>query len=211
MGLRRLAAFCLLVNGCGSGDGPAKGEDPFALLEQGQSARAAAIWQAKASLTPREREGLARAWFWLGEFEKARQNGLPEAELRFSLPIEVTPDPPRSLRERAAWASAWIQKGREAFAQGRRDEAAGIVTRTQAVTRELLQLPRPPIVALHAATEADLLYGDMLRANRHWADARFLYQKNVNRWKSWSPASGYSKQRVDQALAAVAECDRHFR
>jgi hypothetical protein len=56
----------------------------------------------------------------------------------------------------------------------------------------------------------DQLYGRMLLSNRHWGWARLQFQKNLSRWKHWTPQTADIERRIKEAEAGVAECDRHM-
>jgi hypothetical protein len=92
--------------------------------------------------------------------------------------------------------------------EGRADEAGARVTETQPLTGKLLSVPKPTLEAVKAASGIDDLYGRMLMRNRHYGWARMQFQKNVARWRSWSPQTEETRQLRQHAEAAMAECDR---
>jgi hypothetical protein len=74
----------------------------------------------------------------------------------------------------------------------------------------LLSVPRPTLEAAEAASDLDQLYGRMLLSNRHYGWARLMFQKNLARWKHWQPQTPETSRRFQQAVSAIAECDKHI-
>lgn len=102
---------------------------------------------------------------------------------------------------------------REATALHRRgllDDASATISRAQPIQGRLLAVPRPSLAAMQAASDLDHLYGTMLLDNLHFGWARLLFQKNLGRWKNWQPQTDDTARRLDQAKAAIAECDRRM-
>jgi hypothetical protein len=93
---------------------------------------------------------------------------------------------------------------------GRSDEAAAIVTSAVPLQTRLLSAPRPTLEAMQAISELDHIYGRMLVSNGYFGEARLLFQKNVTRWKTWKPQTLETEQRLKEANADIAECDRHM-
>ena len=56
----------------------------------------------------------------------------------------------------------------------------------------------------------DDLYGRMLMDNRHFGWARMQFQKNVARWRNWTPRTEETQRWRSEAEAALAECDREL-
>ncbi len=96
------------------------------------------------------------------------------------------------------------------FESGKSDEAAALIEKGQPLMSRLLSVPQPTLEATEAASDVDNLYGRMLLANRHYGWARLLFQKNLARWRNWKPQTAESARRLQQAKAAIAECDRHL-
>jgi hypothetical protein len=63
---------------------------------------------------------------------------------------------------------------------------------------------------MEAASDLDQLYGRMLLANHHYGWARLLFQKNLARWKNWTPQTPETARRSKLAASAIAECDRRL-
>jgi hypothetical protein len=97
-----------------------------------------------------------------------------------------------------------------AFKAGKSDEAAALIQQGQPLMDRLLAVPRPTLEAVEAASDLDDLYGHMLLSNRHFGWARMFFQKNIARWKHWSPQTPNTENRLKQANAAIEECDRHI-
>jgi hypothetical protein len=102
------------------------------------------------------------------------------------------------------------EQAREHYREGRRDEAATLVTEGQPLSKDLLAISRPTLAAMEAASDLDQLYGDLLLENRHYLYARQLYQRNVGRWKHWQPQTDDTRRRLQEAQDAIARCDRLY-
>jgi hypothetical protein len=109
---------------------------------------------------------------------------------------------------RAAVIARLNRAGRLFLDAGDRKSAGECVTRAVPQVMQILKAVRPSLYAFHLAADHDDLYGDMLAGNRHWGDARDMYQKNVIRFKNWDPPSEYSRKRLQQAQAKVAACEK---
>ena len=130
-----------------------------------------------------------------------------------SAPVE--PAKPDATKE--AWYGQTVEQlaamNREAerdFAGGKSDEAAALIVKGQPLVKRLLSVPRPTVAAAEAASDLDHLYGRMLLSNRHYGEARLLFQKNLSRWRHWQPQTPETARRFQQAQSAIAECDRHI-
>ncbi len=97
-----------------------------------------------------------------------------------------------------------------AFKDGKGDQAAALIEKAQPLIARLLATPRPSLEAAQAASDLDDLYGRMLLSNRHYGWARLQFQKNLSRWKHWTPQTPETDRRYKQALAEIAECDKHI-
>jgi len=138
----------------------------------------------------------------------------------FLTACETASAPPRDAARDAtkeAWYSETVQQlvgmNREAesfFESGKFDQAAALIEKGQPLMSRLLSVPRPTLEATEAASDLDDLYGRMLLANRHYGWARLLFQKNLARWRHWQPETPEAARRLQQAKAAIAECDRHL-
>lgn len=96
------------------------------------------------------------------------------------------------------------------FKNGKSDQAAAIIEKAQPLVARLLGVPHPSVEAAQAASDLDDLYGRMLLSNRHYGWARLQFQKNLSRWRHWTPQTAETDRRFKQALAEIAECDRHI-
>jgi len=132
-----------------------------------------------------------------------------------------TASPPQRDAARDATKEAWYSEtvqqlvgmngeARSFFESGKSDQAAALIEKGQPLMSRLLSVPRPTLEATEAASDPDDLYGRMLLANRHYGWARLLFQKNLARWRHWQPETPEAARRLQQAKAAIAECDRHL-
>jgi hypothetical protein len=106
-----------------------------------------------------------------------------------------------------------VSMNREAeadFEEGKKDAAAELIVKGESMVKRVLAVPQPTVAAAEAASDLDDLYGRMLLSNRHYGDARLLFQKNLSRWRHWQPQTPETARRFEQAAAAIAECDRHI-
>ncbi len=106
--------------------------------------------------------------------------------------------------------AAMNRQAEELYQNGKSDEAAAIIKKGEPLMSRILAVPRPTLAATEAASDLDQLYGRMLLANRHYGWARLQFQKNLVRWRYWTPRTGESARRLQQAESAVAECDRRM-
>jgi hypothetical protein len=93
---------------------------------------------------------------------------------------------------------------------GKPDAAAALIQEGEQLASRLLSVPRPTLAAMQDASDLDELYGQMLLSNRNYGWARLFFQKNLVRWKNWTPQTPDSAARLKQAQAAIAECDRRM-
>jgi hypothetical protein len=110
----------------------------------------------------------------------------------------------RAVDELAALA----HEAERLLSQGKRDEAAAVISRAQPLITSVLAAPHPRLAAMEAASDLDNLYGRMLLANKNYGWARLLFQKNRSRWVHWRPQTEATARRKKQAEMAIAECDR---
>ncbi len=113
-----------------------------------------------------------------------------------------------SFATRADVLAKLTRAGRLYFDAGNREAAGQCIQRAQPLVMAILKVSQPSLLAFHLAADHDDLYGDMLAGNRHWGDARALYQNNVMRFKNWNPASDYTRKRLDEARKKVAACEK---
>jgi hypothetical protein len=116
-----------------------------------------------------------------------------------------------------SWYTETIEKlstltaeARTHFEAGRRTEASSRIREAVPLSRKLLEIPRPNLEAMQAASDLDQLYGDMLMDTRHYGHAREFYQKNVARWRHWQPQTDDTRRRLKEATAAIARCDEQL-
>jgi hypothetical protein len=125
--------------------------------------------------------------------------------------------PPRGDAAEPAWYGQTVDQlaalNREAersFADGKSDEAAAAIEKGEPLVSRLLNVPKPSLAAVEAASDLDDLYGRMLLSNRHYAWAITLFEKNRARWKTWTPQTPETARRLKQAETEIAECDRRM-
>ena len=96
------------------------------------------------------------------------------------------------------------------FEAGKSDQAAALIQQGQSLQSRLLSVPKPTLEAVEAASDLDDLYGRMLLSNHHYGWARLFFQKNLARWKHWTPETPETARRLTQANSEIEECDRHI-
>jgi hypothetical protein len=74
----------------------------------------------------------------------------------------------------------------------------------------LLAVPQPTLAAMAAASDLDEVYGQMLLSNHNYGWARMFFQKNLARWKHWTPQTPDTASRQREALDEIAECDKYI-
>jgi hypothetical protein len=100
-------------------------------------------------------------------------------------------------------ASSLLKRGKE-------DDASALVQSGEKLATRLLAVPKPTLPAMEAASDVDDLYGRMLLANGNYGWARLFFQKNLARWKNWTPETSNTEARRKAAAAGIAECDKHL-
>ncbi|HLH43776.1 MAG TPA: hypothetical protein VKV74_12355 [Bryobacteraceae bacterium] len=96
------------------------------------------------------------------------------------------------------------------FKRGESDQAAELIKEAQPVQRRLLSVRSPTLEAMEAVSDLDDLYGRMLLSNRHYGWARLFFQKNLARWKHWSPQTEETARRLKKTEAEIAACDQRL-
>ena len=96
------------------------------------------------------------------------------------------------------------------FQHGKSDAAAALIMQAQPLAKRLISVPRPTLAATEAASDLDQLNGQMLFSNRNYGWARLLFQKNLARWKYWTPRTPETAARLKRAQAEIADCDRRI-
>ena len=97
-----------------------------------------------------------------------------------------------------------------AYKNGKADDAAALIKKAEPLRDKVVAALAPTLAAMEAASDLDDLYGRMLLGNRHYGWARLMFQKNVARWKHWSPQTAESERRFKVAQSQVIECDRRM-
>jgi len=93
---------------------------------------------------------------------------------------------------------------------GKPDDAAALIQSGEQLASRLLSVPRPTLAAMQDASDLDELYGRMLLSNRNYGWARLFFQKNLVRWKNWTPQTSDTAARLKEAESDIAECDRRM-
>jgi hypothetical protein len=96
------------------------------------------------------------------------------------------------------------------YQQHKGDQAGALVEKGVPISNRLMAVEHPTLAATEAASDLDDLYGRMLLGNRHWGWARLQFQKNLARWRHWSPETPDTIRRRKQAEAEIDECDKHI-
>jgi hypothetical protein len=97
-----------------------------------------------------------------------------------------------------------------AFAQHKGDQAAALIEKGTPIENRLMRVNRPTLDAEIAASDLDDLYGRMLLSNRHFGWARLMFQKNLARWKHWTPETPDTIARRQHAQSQIDECDKNI-
>ena len=125
--------------------------------------------------------------------------------------------PPSSGTAEPAWYAQTVgqltalnREAEQAFQDGKADQAAAAIEKGEPLVSRLLNVPKPSLAAVEAASDLDDLYGRMLLSNRHYAWAITLFEKNRSRWKNWTPQTPETARRLKQAETAIQECDRRM-
>jgi hypothetical protein len=104
---------------------------------------------------------------------------------------------------------AEMNRSAEGFIKdGKPDQAAALIEKGEPLASRLLNVPKPTLPAVEAASDLDDLYGRMLESNRHYAWAITLFEKNRARWKNWAPQTRESARRLKLAESEIEDCDR---
>jgi hypothetical protein len=98
-------------------------------------------------------------------------------------------------------------KAESLLRSGKASACADIITAAQPLMSRVLSVSQPTLAAMEVSSDLDDLYGRMLLANRHYGWARLLFQKNLARWKNWTPQTPETARRVKLARSRIAECD----
>jgi hypothetical protein len=104
--------------------------------------------------------------------------------------------------------AAQNRETKDLLKRGKADAAAALIQKGEPMASRLLAVPKPTLAAMESASDLDDLYGRMLLSNRNYGWARLFFQKNLARWKNWTPQTPETAARLKEAQAAIAECDR---
>lgn len=127
-------------------------------------------------------------------------------------PVPTGDDPTREAwyAETTTQLAQLVRQAQAAFENNKPDEAAALIEKAQPLEKKLVSVAHPTFEAAEAASDLDELYGRMLLKNHHYGWARLMFQKNLSRWKHWSPENAESKRRYQQAAAEIDQCDREM-
>lgn len=106
--------------------------------------------------------------------------------------------------------AALDRKAEAAFHAGNQDQAAALIKQGEAIETRLLSARDPTLEAVQAVSDLDQLYGDMLETNHNCGWAEMFFQKNIVRWKHWTPQTPDSDKRLKLAQKGVEECDKRL-
>jgi len=123
-------------------------------------------------------------------------------------PAPHDPTEEASYKATAAKIGQMMRDANADFKAGKGDDAAALIERAQPLVKQVIEVNRPSLEAVEAASEVDDLYGRMLYSNRHYGWARLQFQKNLSRWKHWEPATAETERRLRLAQDEIDECDK---
>ncbi len=123
-------------------------------------------------------------------------------------PAPHDPTQDASYKETVAKIAQMSRDADTDFKAGKGDDAAALIERAQPLIKQVIEVNHPTLEAVEAASDIDDLYGRMLLSNHHYGWARLQFQKNLSRWKHWSPATPETERRLKQAQEEIDACDR---
>jgi hypothetical protein len=132
----------------------------------------------------------------------------PVPEPRAAVPKDETKE--RWYGELVAKLAVNNTKTKSLLKEGKADAAAALIQEGEPLASRLLAVPKPTLAAMQDASDLDELYGQMLLSNRNYGWARLFFQKNLARWKHWSPQTPDTEARLKAAQDDIAECDRRM-
>jgi hypothetical protein len=103
--------------------------------------------------------------------------------------------------------TAIAHQASDLFEKGKADDAAALIEKGEPLSAKLLAVRNPTLGAVEAASDLDQLYGQMLFSNHNYGWARLMFQKNLARWKTWTPQTPATAARLHAAQTAIAQCD----
>jgi hypothetical protein len=101
-------------------------------------------------------------------------------------------------------------KAKDLFHKGKNDDASALILQGEPLSNKLLGVSKPSLAAMIAAADLDELYGQMLLSNRNYGWARMFFQKNLARWRHWTPQNDETARRMQEANEEIVECDKHI-
>ncbi len=132
-------------------------------------------------------------------------------------PAPPRPEPARTDPTKAAWYAVTVEQlavlngeAESLLKKGDAEQAGAMIATGQPLANRLLSVPRPTLSAMEAASDLESLYGRILLSKGQLGWARLSFQKNVARWRNWTPQTPETARRLKKAQAAVAECDRRL-
>ena len=171
-------------------------------MDEGEAQTAIEAFQKSGDAA---QEKAARLWMEPDSFPAPPTGSAPDL-LASATSVQLAID--STFAVRANVIAKLNQAGRLFFAANDRQSAGTCVTRAQPLVAAIMKTVHPSLYAFHLAADHEALYGDMLFANRHWGDARALYQNNVLRFKNWNPPNDYTRRRLSEAQAKVLLCEK---
>jgi hypothetical protein len=106
--------------------------------------------------------------------------------------------------------TAMMRDANALYKDGKADDAAALIEQGKPLQDKLVAVQKPTLEATLAAADLDDLYGRMLLANRHYAWARLLFQKNYARFRHLDPQTPETSLRLKAAEDYMDECDKHL-
>jgi hypothetical protein len=170
-------------------------------LEEGDSFTAIAAFEKSD-----DTKGASVAKLWLDPANFTVPPGTAPELFAAALSVPLAID--SSFATRADVLAKLNRAGRLFFEAGDRESASKCIQKATPQVNIILQVPRPSLLAYHLSADHDELYGDMLFGNRHWGDARNLYQNNFMRFLNWNPPNDYTRKRREEARKKVQACEK---
>jgi hypothetical protein len=121
--------------------------------------------------------------------------------------VQKDPTTERWYTQTVADLTAMAHQANDLFERGKADDAAALIEKGEPLSAKLLAVRNPTLAAVEAASDLDQLYGRMLFSNHNYGWARLMFQKNVARWKNWTPQTPDTTARLHAAQTAIAQCD----
>ena len=123
-------------------------------------------------------------------------------------PVKRDPTQDAAYRETVERIAAMAREADADFKAGKGDDAAALIEKAQPMIKQVIEVEHPTLEATEAASDIDDLYGRMLFSNHHYGWAQLQFQKNLSRWKHWSPSTPETERRLKQAQDEIEMCDK---